>query len=213
MPNPRLQPLTHWPQPTLLLQIYSTMPSQPQRPQNHLPPCRPINLHYCEHLLLHPTFLPNLTNTLLPLPQRTHSTQCPTSSTATNTFTPYHQPPTTHHPHPPTLSTSEHRSSTQTARTGLTTYGISASPSSYNTLITTHPTSETHGADTSNTATVRTLSAYKPIPFKPSPMHIHSPSVLHPSGGYSSTLTCLSSLPPPPPNAPVTLSTLPYGIA
>jgi hypothetical protein len=50
----------------------------------------------CEHLLLYPTFLPNITNTLLPLPQQTHSTQRPTSSTATNTFTPYHRPPTTH---------------------------------------------------------------------------------------------------------------------
>ena len=96
MPNPRLQPLTHWYQPTLLLQIYSTTPPQPRRPQNHLPSCRPINLHYCEHLLLHPPFLPNLTNTLLPIPQRTHSTQRPTSPTATNTFTPYHRPPTTY---------------------------------------------------------------------------------------------------------------------
>jgi hypothetical protein len=42
---------------------------------------------------------------------------------------------------------------------------------------------------------------------------IHSPSILHPSGGYSSTSICSSLLPPPPPNAPVTLSTLPYGIA
>lgn len=99
MPNPRLCPLTQWPQTTFLLQIYPTTPYQPRRPSNHLPPCRPINMYYCEHLLLHPTFLPHLTNTLLPLPQRTHSTQRPPSSTTTTTFTPYHRPPTTHTHH------------------------------------------------------------------------------------------------------------------
>ena len=54
--------------------------------------CTTVNIYSC----LHPTFLPNLTNTLLPIPQRPHSIQRLTSSTATNTFTRYHRPPPTH---------------------------------------------------------------------------------------------------------------------
>jgi len=102
-------------------------------------------------------------------------------------------PLTNHHPHPPTPSTSGHLSSTQTVRMGRTTCGTSASPSSYETPITTHPTSGTHGAVTSNIETTRTFSAYKPTQFKPSPTHVHFPSIPPPSGGYFSTSsTCLS---------------------
>ncbi len=107
---------------------------------------------------------PPQTSTPVPnIPAQPHRHASSAPSTISLNTTPYiihcHQyihllPPSTHHPHPPTLLTSEHQSSTQTARTGLTTYGTLASPSSYNTPTTTHPTSETHGADTSNTATV-----------------------------------------------------------
>ena len=102
MPKPRLQPLTHWPKPTALLQIYPTTPSQPRRPPSHLRPRRPINLHCRGHLLLYPTLLPHCTNTLLPLPQQAHPTQqCPPLPTTTNTFTLYHRPTITHtHQHP-----------------------------------------------------------------------------------------------------------------
>jgi hypothetical protein len=84
---------------------------------------------------------------------------------------PIHSPSTTDQPSPTSTNTLHirHPSSTQTARMGLTTCGISASPSSYKTPITTHPTSKTHDADTSNTATIQTFSAYKPTLFKQSP--------------------------------------------
>ena len=50
---------------------------------------------------MYPTLLPYRTNTLLPLHQRAHPTQCPPSPTTTNTFTLYHQPTITHtHQHP-----------------------------------------------------------------------------------------------------------------
>ena len=133
----------------------------------------------------------------IPAPPHQHASSAPSTNSLNTTpsIIHHHQyihtlPPTNHHPHPRTPSTSEHPSSTQTARMGLTTCGTSAFLSSYNTLIITRPTSETHGADTSNTATVRTFSAYKPILFKPSPTHIHSPLTPPPSGGYSSTSTC-----------------------
>ena len=102
------------------------------------------------------TLVPNI-----PAPPHQHASSAPSTNSPYTmpSITHHHQyihplPPTNHHPHPPTPLTLEHPSSPQTARMGLTTCGILASPSSYKTPITTHPTSETHGADTSNTATV-----------------------------------------------------------
>ena len=130
---------------------------------------------------------------------------------------PIHSPSTTDQPPPTPTNTLDIGASiiyTQRARMGRTTCGTSASSSSYKKPITTHPISETHGADTSNTATFRTFSAYKHTPFKQSPTHIHFPLTPPPSGGYSfSTLTCWSSLPPLPLNAPTHLSMPPSGIA
>ena len=82
--------------------------------------------------------VPPRTSTPVPnIPAQPHRHASSAPSTISPNTTPYiihrHQyvhllPPTTHHPHPPTLLTSEHQSSTQTARTGLTTYGTLASP-------------------------------------------------------------------------------------
>ena len=88
---------------------------------------------------------------------------------------PLHSPSTNDHPPPHNSFDIGTSSSTQKARMGHTTCGTLASPSSSNTPTTTHQTSETHGADTSNTATVRISYAYKRSPFKQSPTHTHSP--------------------------------------
>ncbi len=161
MPNSRLQPFTHWLQPTFLLQIYPTTPSQPQG--STTPPFTSQTNQSA--LLCTSTLVPNS-----PAPPHRQASSAPSASSPNTmpSITHRHQyihplPPTNHHLHPPTLLTLEHPSSMQTARMGLTTCGILASLPSYTTPIITHRTSKTHGAVTSNTMTAQTffhLQAY-----------------------------------------------------
>jgi hypothetical protein len=170
MPKPRLQPLTHWPKPTVLLQIY---PTTPRRPPSHLRPRRPINLHCRGHLLLYPTLLPHCTNTLLPLPQQAHPTQqCPPLPTTTNTFTLYHPPTPTN---TLDIGTSIFYADSENGSHNLWHLGI---PFILQNTDHPHLTSETHGTDTS------------PHNSSNHQHSIHFPSIPPPSGGYSSTSTC-----------------------
>jgi hypothetical protein len=122
-------------------------------------------------------------------------------------------PPNKHRLYPTAPLTSEHPSSTLTARMEPITCGILVYPSYHRTPIITPPTSEPHDTATSNTTTAQFFSAYKPTPFKPSPTHMHSQSTPPPSGDFSSTLICLSLLPPLLPNNPINPSMAPSAIA